>query len=183
LPTKSPALSRSLPLSPALSRSLPLSPALSRSPNSQKMQRPQVTVTSFVNLAFPCNHRKMMRKGQPMVFLTALYNVQNKTGNTGPVPLMDIIDYIIENLMWANHNTKFHGYGDVHSCAAHTGYKHKGRLVYSYPHNRQRKIILTRLQANVINIFNYRETSTRRTDNSVILNNWCKVTGDGRYYF
>ena len=148
------------------------------------MERQQLTVGSFIKQMFPrADFRKMSRKGQSMVFLTALHNVQNLIGNTNPVPLMDVIDYIIENFMWGNHNVRTNGYGDVHSCAAHTGYKHKGRLVYSYPHRKQRQIIFNRLKANVLNTTNFRETSTRRTDNSVILNNWCKVTDDGRYYF
>jgi hypothetical protein len=148
------------------------------------MERPQLTVRSCCKQLFPReDHGKMMRKGQPMAFLTALHNVQNMTGNTGPVPLTDIIDYIIENFMWGNHNTKFHGYGPVHSCAAHTSYKHKGRRVCDYSFDEQRKIIKQRLKANVLNTTNYSETSTRRTENSVILNGWCKVTDDGRYYF
>ena len=127
--------------------------------------------------------KKMLRAGQSAVFMAACHMLG---GSRKKIPLNDIIDFIVENFMWGNHDGDKHGIGNIHSCEGHRMYKFKGKSITEYNLPEQKKIIYKMLRANVLNRTNMQETSTRLRECSVIVNQWVKRdfnNGVEYYYF
>ena len=127
--------------------------------------------------------KKMLRAGQSAVFMAACHMLG---GSRKKIPLNDIINFIVENFMWGNHDGKKHGIGSIHSCEGHRMYKFKGKFITEYEPELQKKIIYNVLRGNVLNRTNMQETSTRLRECSVIVNRWLRrdyEDGVEYYYF
>jgi len=106
--------------------------------------------------------------------MTAIMMYQDIHG-FGPT-LDDISEYIVISRLWFNPHTRRNGVGGanrVHTCAAKSMYKIRGQNVLDLPSPRvAAKHIRQVLMSNVVNEIDYARTSTRKSDNSVILKGW-----------
>lgn len=112
----------------------------------------------------------MLSKGQSMAALTAIdiYHVQNNDYPT----LDELVETIDANNLWINAGRKKRGIGDKHSCRGWTPYQSGGKFIIFMDNTYIRKKCIKRLLSlNVLNTRNYKLTSTRKKDNSILLPN------------
>ena len=112
----------------------------------------------------------VLSKGQSIAALTAIdiFYVQNNYYPT----LDELVDTIDANNLWINAGRKKRGIGDVHYCRGWTPYKSGGRFIIFMDNIEIRKKCIKKiLSSNVLNTRNYKLTSTRKKDNSILIPN------------
>jgi len=121
------------------------------------------------------------KKGQSIQCMTA---IDLFTAMHGVPPTLDqIVKTILDNGLWFNPHLNRNGVGGsnlVHTCPAQAMYKVRGENVLEQPRAVALKNIKKVLMANVVNTTDYARTSTRKTENSVILRGWVEYR-HGRY--
>ena len=160
------------------------------------LAEPEKLYTSHHTTTFLSDYRNFfsiedLKKGQAMQFMTAMMLCTQETG-CDDVSFDDIVKKIINEKLWFNPSCSRTGIHSGpkgkkknidHTCGGFKPYKIKKENVMDMENSKQIKHIKQVLKANVVNEKDYRKTSTRKTECSVIVNKWVKKNRDGTYSF